>query len=155
MFSAKIRSLGSWSHLSFHSTEQTSTATKRTATRTPPEETPIITARNKRVLLPQQPKESPILLKEQSKLGRRFPSKRKRERAEKRRSVPAQGTRRRRSERAEETRPARRRWGRGTGDKKRRGEGKLGALCHHADAIGEWNLAFGGSGGAPPTKPSY
>jgi len=43
----------------------------------------------------------------------------------------------------------------GTGDKKRRGEGKLGALCHHADAIGEWNLAFGGSGGAPPTKPSY
>jgi hypothetical protein len=64
----------------------------------------------------------------------------------------AQGTRRRRSERVEETRPARRRWGRETGDKKRRGEGKLGALCHHADAIGEWNLAFGGSGGAPPTK---
>jgi len=105
MFSAKTRSLGSWSHLSFHSTEQTSTATKRTATRTPPEETPIITAQKKQVPLPQQPKESPILLKEQSKLGRRFPSKRKRDRAEKRRSVPAQGP---------GGGEARRRWGRGT-----------------------------------------
>jgi len=56
------------------------------------------------------------------------------------------GTRRRRSAEA---------MGTGHRDKKRRGEGKLGALCHHADAIGEWNLAFGGSGGAPPTKPSY
>ena len=114
MFSAKTRSLGSCSHLSFHSTEQTSTATKRTATRTPPEETPIITAQKKQVPLPQQPKESPILLKEQSKLGRRFPSKRKRDRAEKRRSVPAQGPGGGEAKGWRRPGPARRRWGRGT-----------------------------------------